>query len=66
MLVALRNTALYAILVTACAVAIGLGVALLLNRDFPCKTIARTLLMLPWVVPTYVVGTLDQRDVMLA
>jgi len=55
---ALRNTALYALVVTASAVAIGLGVALLLNRDFPGKALARTLLMLPWVVPTYVVGTL--------
>ena len=58
MLLALRNTALYSLLVTACAVAIGLGVALLLNREFPGKALARTLLMLPWVVPTYVVGTL--------
>ena len=58
MLGALRNTALYSVLVTACAVGIGLGVALLLNRDFPGKALARTLLMLPWVVPTYVVGTL--------
>jgi len=58
MLGALRNTALYSLLVTACAVGIGLGVALLLNRDFPGKALARTLLMLPWVVPTYVVGTL--------
>jgi multiple sugar transport system permease protein len=58
MVLALRNTALYAILVTACAVALGLGVALLLHRDFPGRTLARTLLMLPWVVPTYVVGTL--------
>jgi multiple sugar transport system permease protein len=58
LLLALRNTALYAILVTACAVALGLGVALLLNRDFPGRSLARTLLMLPWVVPTYVVGTL--------
>ena len=55
---ALRNTALYSLLVTACTVAIGLGVALLLNRDFPGRALARTLLMLPWVVPTYVVGTL--------
>ena len=58
MLGALRNTALYSLLVTACAVGIGLAVALLLNRDFPGKSLARTLLMLPWVVPTYVVGTL--------
>ena len=58
MLVALRNTALYSLLVTACAVALGLGVALLLHREFPGKALARTLLMVPWVVPTYVVGTL--------
>jgi len=58
MLGALRNTALYSILVTACSVGIGLGVALLLDREFPGKALARTLLMLPWVVPTYVVGTL--------
>ena len=58
MLVALRNTALYSLLVTVAAVAIGLGVALLLDREFPGKALARTLLMLPWVVPTYVVGTL--------
>jgi len=58
MLLALRNTALYAVVVTAAAVATGLAVALLLNRDFPGKAAARTLLMLPWVVPTYVVGTL--------
>jgi multiple sugar transport system permease protein len=58
MLLALRNTALYALLVTACSVVLGLGVAMLLNREFPGKSLARTLLMLPWVVPTYVVGTL--------
>jgi multiple sugar transport system permease protein len=58
MLLALRNTALYSLLVTACSVGLGLGVAMLLNREFPGKSLARTLLMLPWVVPTYVVGTL--------
>lgn len=58
MLLALRNTGLYALLVTACSVGLGLGVALLLHREFPGRALARTLLMLPWVVPTYVVGTL--------
>src|SRR4051812_16204749 len=47
MLGALRNTALYSLLVTACAMSIGLAVALLLNRDFPDKALARTLLILP-------------------
>jgi len=64
---ALRNTALYTVTVSVLAIAIGLGVALLMNRDFPGKGIARTLLLLPWIVPSYVVGTLWgfmwQRDV---
>ena len=64
---ALRNTVLYTLTVSVCAVGIGLGVALLMNRDFPGKGIARTLVLLPWIVPSYVVGTLWgfmwQRDV---
>ena len=64
---ALRNTVLYTLTVSVCAVGIGLGVALLMNRDFPGKSIARTLVLLPWIVPSYVVGTLWgfmwQRDV---
>ncbi|TDK67654.1 sugar ABC transporter permease [Sapientia aquatica] len=64
---ALRNTALYTLCVSVLSVAIGLGVAVLSNRDFAGKGIARTLLLLPWIVPSYVVGTLWgfmwQRDV---
>ena len=64
---ALRNTVLYTLTVSVLAIGIGLGVALLMNRDFPGKSIARTLLLLPWIVPSYVVGTLWgfmwQRDV---
>lgn len=64
---ALRNTALYTLAVSVLSIVIGLGVAMLLNRDFPGRNIARTLLLLPWIVPSYVVGTLWgfmwQRDV---
>ena len=64
---ALRNTFLYTLCVSVLSVAIGLGVAVLLNREFAGKGIARTLLLLPWIVPSYVVGTLWgfmwQRDV---
>jgi multiple sugar transport system permease protein len=64
---AIRNTLLYTVTVSLSAVGIGLAVALLMNRDFPGKGIARTLLLLPWIVPSYVVGTLWgfmwQRDV---
>lgn len=55
---ALRNTLLYTMLVSVCSITIGLAVAVLLNRDFPGKNTARTLLLLPWIVPSYVVGTL--------
>jgi len=55
---ALRNTVLYTLMVSVFAIVIGLGVAVLLNRDFPGKSVARTLLLLPWIVPSYVVGTL--------
>ncbi len=64
---ALRNTLFYTLMVSVLAIVIGLGVAILLNRDFRGKNIARTLLLLPWIVPSYVVGTLWgfmwQRDV---
>jgi multiple sugar transport system permease protein len=64
---ALRNTLLYTLVVSVSAIVIGLAVAVLLNRDFPGKGTARTLLLLPWIVPSYVVGTLWgfmwQRDV---
>ncbi len=55
---ALRNTLLYTLTVSLLAIGIGLGVALLMNREFAGKGIARTLLLLPWIVPSYVVGTL--------
>lgn len=64
---ALRNTLLYTAVVSLSAIAIGLGMALLMNRDFPGRNLARTLLLLPWIVPSYVVGSLWgfmwQRDV---
>lgn len=63
---ALRNTALYTLVVSVLSIAIGLGLALLMHRDFRGKSIARTLLLLPWIIPSYVVGTLwgqlFQRD----
>lgn len=55
---ALRNTAIYSVVVTIAVMVIGLLVALLLNRDFPGRGIARAAMLLPWVVPSYVVGVL--------
>ncbi|WP_310829806.1 carbohydrate ABC transporter permease [Paenibacillus pedocola] len=55
---AIRNTAIYAVIVTIGVMVMGLMMAMLLNRDFPGRSIARTAMLLPWVVPSYVVGVL--------
>lgn len=55
---AIRNTAIYAVIVTIGVMIMGLMMAMLLNRDFPGRGIARTAMLLPWVVPSYVVGVL--------
>ncbi|RUS43538.1 carbohydrate ABC transporter permease [Cohnella sp. AR92] len=55
---AVRNTVIYTIVVTFLVLAWGLLVAMLMNRPFPGRGIARTAMLLPWVVPSYVVGVL--------
>ncbi len=55
---ALRNTFWYTILVTLGTSVLGMIGALLLNRTFRGRSAARTLMLFPWVVPTYVVGLL--------
>ena len=57
---AAKNTAFYTSLVVVGTVAGGLGIALLLNRTFPGRRLVRTLMLLPWVVPSFVVATLFQ------
>ncbi|MEK8031785.1 sugar ABC transporter permease [Ideonella sp. DXS29W] len=63
---ALRNTVLFTLVVSSLSIGLGLGLALLMNRRFAGQSVARTLLLLPWVVPSYVVGCLwgqlFQRD----
>lgn len=46
------NTMLYTIVATAIKFAIGLYLALLLNRRLPFRAILRAAVLLPWVVPT--------------
>jgi multiple sugar transport system permease protein len=53
---AARNTVFYTIVVNIGTIGVGLLAALLLNRRFRGQKIARTLLLLPWIVPTYAVG----------
>lgn len=50
-LLSIRNTFIYAIVGAMFKVIIGLGLAMMMNRKFRGRTIARALLMLPWVLP---------------
>lgn len=50
-LVSVGNTFIYAFIGAFFKVLIGLSLALLLNQKFKGRGIARTLLMLPWIVP---------------
>src|SRR5579864_6408556 len=53
---ALNNTLWYTLWVNLGTIGLGLVLALLLNRKFHGVGVARTLVLLPWVVPTFVVG----------
>lgn len=55
---AIRNTIVYTILVTIGTLGVGMIMALLVNREFRFRAGARTLMLFPWIVPTYVVGLL--------
>lgn len=55
---ALRNTAILGSVCSVMVISISLLLAVLLNRKFKFQGIARTLLMTPWVVPSFVVGML--------
>ena len=57
---ATRNTAIYTSTVVAGTIGGGLGVALLLNRTFPGQRVVRTLMLTPWIIPSFVVATLWQ------
>jgi len=55
---AARNTLIYTIFVTIGTLAVGMIVALMLNRQFRGRRFIRTLFLFPWIVPTYVTGLL--------
>jgi len=57
---ALGNTAVYTAVTVAVTIGGGLGFALLLNRRFRGNRVARTLMIAPWVLPTFVVAVLWQ------
>jgi ABC-type sugar transport system permease subunit len=51
---AIKNTVAYTLVSVTVEVTLGLGVALLLNRPVRGRGLARTLILLPWAVPTVV------------
>jgi multiple sugar transport system permease protein len=57
---AVWNTVYYTGWTVALTLIGGLGIALLLNRKFPGRSVARTLMIAPWVVPSFVAALLWQ------
>ena len=57
---AVKNTAFYTVWTVSLTLAGGMAIALLLNRDFPFRRTVRTLMLAPWVVPSFVVAILWQ------
>lgn len=57
---ALVNSFWFTFWTQAGTLAIGMVLALLLNREFRWRGLARTLILLPWVVPTFVTGIIWQ------
>ncbi|GAA5337925.1 carbohydrate ABC transporter permease [Thermus antranikianii] len=55
---AVRTTLLYALAVNTLTLSLGLLMAHVLNRPLVVRGLLRTLFLLPWVVPSYVVGLL--------
>lgn len=53
---ALGNTVLWIGLTVPLQMGLGLVTALLLNRDFPWRGLARTLVILPWALPSVVIA----------
>ena len=57
---AVGNTVFYTLVTVGVTLTAGLGIAMLLNRSFPGQRIARTLMLAPWVVPSFVAAVLWQ------
>jgi multiple sugar transport system permease protein len=51
-------TLVFVVIVTAACFAVGMAAALLVNRDFPGRRIARLLVALPWAVPEVVAAAI--------
>jgi multiple sugar transport system permease protein len=56
--IAVINTVIFTVGSIALQFALGLGLAVFFNRHFPLNTLLRSFLMLPWLVPIIVSGTI--------
>lgn len=54
--ISMRNTFIYAFIREILVIIISLGIALLLNESFRGRGIARSLLLIPWAIPSVVNG----------
>jgi multiple sugar transport system permease protein len=57
-LVALRNTLIFTVVSLVFQVAIGLGIAILLNRKFFLSKLFQRLILVPWLIPLLASGTI--------
>jgi multiple sugar transport system permease protein len=55
---AMRNTAIYCVIVTVGTLGLGMIVALMLSRTFKGRSVVRALFLFPWIIPQFVVGLL--------
>ncbi|HEX2062123.1 MAG TPA: sugar ABC transporter permease [Thermoanaerobaculia bacterium] len=58
--IAVVNTVEYTVWTVGATLVAGMGIAVLLNRKFPLRRTVRTLMIAPWVVPSFVVAILWQ------
>lgn len=57
---AIENSAVFLVTVQGGTLLFGMIFALLLNRKFAWRGLARTLVLIPWVIPSFVVGLIWQ------
>lgn len=57
-LAAIEHTVIYTVVAVLIEIVVGLAIALLLNRSIRGRGIARTLILLPWAVPTVVAAVI--------
>jgi ABC-type sugar transport system permease subunit len=57
----LINTAVFVVAVSAIQMILGFGIALALNQSLPFRRTVRSIVMLPWILPSIVIALLFQQ-----